>query len=107
MSHGRLVRSQLRGRNSPLVNITDALEENIARLERQVLQVVGGGILREKPPVDVGDGDSGPFSMTAKHEILKYALDSFAISGARSSASTTPMCCGKDSLIGPGFLYQL
>lgn len=39
--------------------------------------VVVAGILGEKPPVDVGDGDSGPFSMTAKHEILKYALDSF------------------------------
>lgn len=39
--------------------------------------VVGAGILGEKPPADVGDGDSGPFSMTAKHEILKYALDSF------------------------------
>ena len=40
--------------------------------------VVGAGLLREKPPVDVGDGDSGPLAMTAKVEILKYAIDSFA-----------------------------
>jgi hypothetical protein len=40
--------------------------------------VVAAGILGEKPPVDVGDGDSGPILMTAKSEILKYARDSFA-----------------------------
>jgi hypothetical protein len=40
--------------------------------------VVGAGLLNENPPVDVGDGDSGPLSMTAKPEIVKYALDSFA-----------------------------
>ena len=40
--------------------------------------VVGAGLLNENPPVDVGDGDSGPLSINAKPEILKYALDSFA-----------------------------
>lgn len=40
--------------------------------------VVAAGILGEKPPVDVGDGDSGPTLMTAKPEILKYARNSFA-----------------------------
>jgi hypothetical protein len=40
--------------------------------------VVGAGLLQEKPPVDVGDGDSGPASMTAKVEILKYVINSFA-----------------------------
>lgn len=39
--------------------------------------VVGAGLLGEKPPVDVGDGDSGPISMTAKADILKYVKDSF------------------------------
>lgn len=39
--------------------------------------VVGAGLLGEKPPVDVGDGDSGPILMTAKVDILKYAKDSF------------------------------
>lgn len=39
--------------------------------------VVGAGLLGEKPPVDVGDGDSGPISMSAKDDILKYAKDSF------------------------------
>lgn len=40
--------------------------------------VVGGGLLNEKSPLDVGDGDSGPLSMTAKPEIVKYSLDSFS-----------------------------
>jgi len=40
--------------------------------------VVGAGLLSEHPPVDVGDGDSGPLSMTSKPEIVKYILDSFS-----------------------------
>lgn len=93
------------------MTIADALDENYARLERQLLQVaeamptdkysfkptlqgrtfgeqlrhigavqwvVGAGLLNENPPVDVGDGDTGPLSLTAKSEILKYVLDSFA-----------------------------
>ena len=40
--------------------------------------VVGAGLLNEKPPVDVGDGDSGPLFVTAKLEIVKYVLDSFS-----------------------------
>ena len=40
--------------------------------------VVGTGLLNESPPVEVGDGDTGPLSMTVKLEIVKYALDSFA-----------------------------
>src|SRR6516225_6987382 len=41
--------------------------------------VVGAGLLNEgHPPVDVGDGDTGPLSLTAKSEIVKYVLDSFA-----------------------------
>lgn len=39
--------------------------------------VVGAELLHEEPPVDVGDGDSGPLSMTAKAEILKYTMNSF------------------------------
>lgn len=39
--------------------------------------VVGAGLLNEDPPVDVGDGDSGPVSITAKPEVVKYTLDSF------------------------------
>lgn len=39
--------------------------------------VVGAGLLNEDPPVDVGDGDTGPLSATAKSEILKYVADSF------------------------------
>jgi hypothetical protein len=39
--------------------------------------VFGAGLLNEKSAVDVGDDDSGPLSMTAKLDIVKYALDSF------------------------------
>ena len=37
---------------------------------------LGAAILEEKPPVDIGD-ESGPASITAKAEILKYLNDSF------------------------------
>jgi len=39
--------------------------------------ILGAAILQEKPPVDVG-GESGPESMTAKADIVKYLKDSFA-----------------------------
>ena len=39
--------------------------------------VVGAALLRETPPVDVGDGDSGPLAMTEKHQLLEYAAESF------------------------------
>jgi len=39
--------------------------------------ILGAAILQEKPPVDVG-GESGPDSMTAKADIVKYLKDSFA-----------------------------
>lgn len=38
--------------------------------------VLGAAILGEKPPADVG-GESGPASMTAKADIVKYLKDSF------------------------------
>jgi hypothetical protein len=38
--------------------------------------ILGAAILQEKPPVDVG-GESGPDSMTAKADIVKYLKDSF------------------------------
>ena len=37
---------------------------------------LGAAILEEKPPVDIGD-ESGPASITAKADILKYLNDSF------------------------------
>jgi hypothetical protein len=40
--------------------------------------VVAAALLETTPPVDVGDGDSGPLSMTAKPEVLNYARASFA-----------------------------
>lgn len=38
---------------------------------------LGAAILEEKPPADIGD-ESGPASITAKADILKYLNDSFA-----------------------------
>jgi hypothetical protein len=38
---------------------------------------LGGAILQEKPPADIGD-ESGPASLTSKADILKYLKDSFA-----------------------------
>ena len=40
--------------------------------------VVGAGLLNEQPPVDVGDGGSGPLLMRSKHEIVRYVADSFS-----------------------------
>jgi hypothetical protein len=39
--------------------------------------VVGAGIQGGNPPVEVGDGDSGPISMISKADILAYVRDSF------------------------------
>lgn len=40
--------------------------------------VVAAGLRNEDPPVDVGDGDTVPLTRTAKSEVVKYVLDSFA-----------------------------
>jgi uncharacterized damage-inducible protein DinB len=37
---------------------------------------LGGAILEQKPPVDIGD-ESGPASITTKADVLKYLKDSF------------------------------
>ncbi|HZR56520.1 MAG TPA: DinB family protein [Terriglobales bacterium] len=39
--------------------------------------IVGGAILGEKPPVDIG-GENGPDSVKTKAEIIKFLNDSFA-----------------------------
>jgi uncharacterized damage-inducible protein DinB len=39
---------------------------------------VAANLLKESPPVDVGDGDNGPVSLASKPDLLKYAKDSFA-----------------------------
>jgi len=51
--------------------------------------VVGSALLDEPPPVEVGDGDSGPLDMVAKPDIIRYARDSFA-QIKRAVAATTP-----------------
>src|SRR6202035_3608118 len=37
---------------------------------------LGGAILEQKPPVDIGD-ESGPASITSKADVLKYMKESF------------------------------
>ena len=39
---------------------------------------IGAALLCEPPPVDIGDGDNGPLSLSGKAELLKYASESFA-----------------------------
>jgi uncharacterized damage-inducible protein DinB len=48
--------------------------------------VVGAWLQDAKPPADVGDGDNGPASMSAKAEVLNYLRHSFAY--IRSSLKT-------------------
>ena len=40
--------------------------------------MIGAAILEEKSPVDVGNGESGPDSITTKADIMKFTKDSFA-----------------------------
>ena len=39
---------------------------------------LGAAILMEKPPVEIGEAEGGPASITSKADILKYLKDSFA-----------------------------
>ncbi len=50
--------------------------------------LIFSAMLGEKPPVDTG-GESGPASMTAKADIMKYLRDSFAY-GHKAIAEITP-----------------
>lgn len=40
--------------------------------------MIGGAILGEKPPVDMGADENGPANVKSKDEIVKYLKDSFA-----------------------------
>jgi len=56
--------------------------KNVRTFAQQVKHVaavnyeLGGAILEQKPPVDIGD-ESGPASITSKDDIIKYLKDSF------------------------------
>jgi DinB superfamily len=53
--------------------------------------VVGAWLQGAKPPAEVGDGDNGPPSMSAKADILNYLRDSFAyIRTSRRPSTSTP-----------------
>ena len=61
--------------------------------------VVGAGIQGCDPPVDVGDGDSGPISMISKAEVLVYVRDSFTF--MRRAISTITMHNALDMIPHP------
>lgn len=50
--------------------------------------IIGGVILGEKPPVDLGTGEDGPASVKSKAEIVKYLKDSFAYAHKAISSIT-------------------
>jgi hypothetical protein len=43
-----------------------------------VLYMVAAAANEEKPPVDIGAGESGPASVKSKEEVVKFMKDSFA-----------------------------
>jgi uncharacterized damage-inducible protein DinB len=43
-----------------------------------VLYMVAAAANEEKPPVDIGEGESGPASVKSKEEVVKFMKDSFA-----------------------------
>jgi hypothetical protein len=57
--------------------------KNVRTFAQQIKHVaavnyeLGGALLEQKPPVDIGD-ESGPASLTSKADIMKYLKDSFA-----------------------------
>lgn len=93
----RILNNGLRGAESEFVDAADAMPEdkyNFAPTEgefkgvrtfaQQVKHVaatnyiIGGAILGDaKPPVDIGQGENGPDSITAKADIMKFLKDSF------------------------------
>ncbi len=50
--------------------------------------MVGGAILGEKPPADIGEGENGPANLKSKADIMKYVKDSFAYAH-KAAASIT------------------
>jgi len=67
--------------------------------------MIGAAILGDaKPPVDIGQGESGPDSITAKADIMKFLKDSFEyVHKAMSSLTSEEKFTGSiKSPFGPG-----
>ena len=93
-----ILNNGLRGAESEFVDAADAMPEDkysfaptqgefsgVRTFAQQVKHVaatnymIGGAILGDaKPPVDIGQGENGPDSITSKADIMKFLKDSFA-----------------------------
>ena len=88
---------QLKSAESEIVSLVDAMpadKMNFAPTDGQfkgvrtfaeqakhvsaVLYMVAAAANEEKPPVDIGAGESGPASVKSKEEVVKFMKDSFA-----------------------------
>ena len=120
----RILNNGLRGAEGEFVEAADAMPEekyNFAPTEgefkgvrtfaQQVKHVaatnymIGAAILGDaKPPVDIGQGESGPESITSKADIMKFLKESFAyVHKAMSSVTSEEKFNGQiKSPFGPG-----
>ncbi len=92
----RVLNASLRGVESEFVDAADAMPEStysfaptqgefkgvrtFALQVRHVATVnylIGGVILGEKPPVDIGNSENGPDAVSSKADIMKYLKGSF------------------------------
>ncbi len=93
----RILDNQVRTIESEFVPAADAMPEDkysfaptngefkgVRTFTQQITHVaatnwmVGGAILGEKPPADIGEGENGPANLKTKADIMKYVKDSFA-----------------------------
>ena len=120
----RIFNNALRGAETEFVEAADAMPEDkynfapsegefkgVRTFAQQVKHVaatnymIGAAILGDaKPPVDIGQGESGPESITAKADIMKFLKDSFEyVHKAMSSLTSEEKFTGSiKSPFGPG-----
>jgi len=69
--------------------------------------ILGGAILGEKPPVDLG-GENGPDSITSKADVMKFLKDSFAyLHKAVGTVNEKNMVAGIKNPFGEGTSTRL
>jgi hypothetical protein len=120
----RILNNQLRSAESEFVGAADAMPEDkygfaptqgefkgVRTFAQQVKHVaatnymIGAAILGEsKPPVDIGQGENGPDSITSKADVIKFLKDSFEyVHKAMSSITSEEKFNGMiPSPFGPG-----
>jgi hypothetical protein len=120
----RILNNGLKGAEGEFVEAADAMPEDkynfaptqgefkgVRTFAQQVKHVgatnymIGAAILGEaKPPVDIGQGESGPENLTSKADIMKFLKDSFEyVHKAMSSVNSEEKFNGMiKSPFGPG-----